>query len=74
MIDIMRNISDAFGINSMGSLPAPVGIEIIGEDNDIFYLGPELDKRLMRGDRQNFINDLKVALKEAKDEQARKTN
>ena len=55
-------------------LPTPVGVEIIGEGNDIFYLGPELDKQLMRSDRLNYMNDLRVAIKEKQYEQAGNSN
>ena len=74
LIDIISNISDAFGIKRAGNFPVPVGVEIVGEENDIFYLGPQLDKRLMRGDRLNIMSDIRVAIKEINDGKARKTD
>ena len=59
MIDIISSISDAFGIKRAGNFPVPVGVEIVGEENDIFYLGPQLDKRLMRSDRLNIMSEKK---------------
>ena len=74
MIDIISNISDAFGVRRRGKLPAPIGVEVIGEDNDIFYLGPQLDRLLMKNDRLSIMNDIRTAIKEANDGKTRKTD
>jgi len=70
----MCNIPGVFGIRSVGSLPSPVGFEIEDGKDDIIYLGSSLDKLSMRGDRMRIVNDLSKAIKEAKYEQACKTN
>ena len=79
MIDVIKEIA----INVPGvfvfhqtkrPLIAPVGIKIENEEDDIVYLGSEIDKWSMHGDRLRIINDFNVALTEAKYEQTCKAN
>ena len=59
---------------SIKPLPAPVGIEVVDEADDVVYLVSELDKWSMRRDRLNVVSDMKTAINEAKHGQASKTN
>jgi len=79
MIDIIKEIAENIqGVfvfqNTSASLPCPLGVEIENELDDVVYLGSELDKWSMYRDRLNVIGDLNVAIKEAKYEQASKTD
>jgi len=74
IIRAMYNIPGVFGLKSASSLPAPVGIEIEGENGDIVYLDSSLDKWSMRGDRMKFFKDINVAINKVKYEQASKAN
>ena len=66
IIKAMYNIQGIFCLTNAGSLPAPLGVEIENEGDDIVYLDASLDKWSMRGDRMRIFNDLDVAIKETK--------
>lgn len=74
IIKIFNNIPGIFEYQFMTQIPAPFGIEIENEGRDIIYLGPNLDKWSMFGDRLRIIKDIKTSVNEAKYEQAGKTN
>jgi len=74
MIDVVKNIA----VNIPGvfcftytsrPLPSPFGIEIEDGRHDLVYLGSDLDKLSMRGDRMRLFNDINLAIKEALHEQ-----
>jgi len=75
MLDIIKeiavNIPGVFVFHhSKKPLPTPIGIEIENEGNGIVYISSEIDKWSMYGDRLKVINDMKVAINEAKHEQS----
>ena len=79
MIDIIKdvfvNIPGVFVFQyTKKPLPAPFGVEIENEGDDLVYLGSELDKLSMRSDCLRVFKDLDLAIKEAKYEQASKAN
>jgi len=79
MIDVVKNIAKnipgvfCFAYTSK-QLPSPFGIEIENGRHDLVYLGSEIDKISMRGDRMRLFNDINVAIKEALHEQTGKTD
>ena len=75
LVGTISNLQGIFSPQEMRRpLPAPFGIEIENEGDDIVYLGPEIDRISRYGDRMRIYRDLNIAIKEAKHEQTSKAN
>ena len=72
LIKVFSDILGIFDLQKVKPLPTPAGIEIENEGDDIVYIGSNVDKWLMYGDRLRISDSLNIAIKEAKNEHARK--